>query len=294
MNCRSKYLFNRVSQDLPCPICGKTGWCMISQYGERSICCRVESDWPAPSYQGWYHPLPPRGRPAPARIAAATQSITPHGVRDFTEPHRLLVSRFGEPQRQRVAAALGLDVRSLEPYPLGFDQKLDALAIPAMQLDPPTIVGIRYRRINPRPEGLKWSCEPGSTAGLLLPCTAPTSTEPIVVCEGPSDTFAANQIALHAVGRWSCGLDGRQVETLKAHVAAIARPKILVVGDNDAALTGRHGADTAAQLIAKAIPHALVQRVQPPVDIKDLREWVMNGATAADILGAGSEARHGS
>lgn len=215
-------------------------------------------------------------------------------MRDFTEPHQLLVSRFGEPQRQRVAAALGLDVSSLEPYPLGFDQKLDALAIPAMQLDPPTIVGIRYRRINTRPEGLKWSCEPGSTAGLLLPCTAPTSTEPIVVCERPSDTFAANQIGLHAVGRWSCGLDARQAATLASHVAAIAHPTILVIGDNDDGLTGKRGADAAAELLARTLPSGVLQRVQPPDGIKDLREWVKNGATAAEVLAAGTEVRRGS
>jgi len=68
----------------------------------------------------------------------------------------------------------------------------------------------------------------------------------------------------------------------------------LVIGDNDDGLTGKRGADAAAKLVAETLPHAAVQRVQPPDGIKDLRAWVLNGATAAEVLEVGSEVRRGS
>lgn len=294
MNRRPPYAFNRVNRHLPCPVCGHDGWCLLSPFGDRAVCCRVESDSPARAFDGWFHAIPPRHRPAPSRVAKATTPVVHHEIIDLGIRHQTHIDRFGSAERTRAAAVLSLDACVFDPFPIGYDPLTDALAIPAMQQGDPTIVGIRYRRIHPKPCGQKWICEPGSTAGLLLPHGTPSSNEPIVLCEGPTDTFAATQLGLHAVGRWSCGLDTTQAAALKAHVAKVARPWIVVVGDNDEGFTGKRGADAAAGLIAQTLPHAVLQRVQPPDGIKDLREWVMAGTSAAEVLGAGSEARHGS
>ena len=295
MNCRSKYQFNRVNHDVPCPVCLHDHWCMISQYGERAVCCRVESDWPAPAFSGWYHQIPPRGRPSPARIAAVTKPVGPHQVRDFGDLHQQHLDWFDSEQKTRAAASLGLDPCVFDLYPIGYAPTLDSLAIPAMQVTSPKIVGIRYRRIGTSAGGSKWMCQPESTAGLLLPTSPPTSGHAICLLEGPSDTLAAGQIGLHAIGRWSCGLDSRQAETLKYYLADCEQPTIFVIGDNDALHTGEKGADAAAELVTRAIPGAVVLRVQPPMGTKDLREWVVDGgASAADVLDAGKEVRRGS
>ena len=294
MSRRPQHAFNRVNRQLPCPVCNHDGWCLVSPFGDRAICCRVESDSPATAFDGWFHAIPPRQRPSRSHVAKATKPVSHHDVIDLSLRHQTHVERFGPSERNRAAASLSLDPCAFDPFPIGYDPITDALAIPSMQVGHPAIVGIRYRRIDPKPGGLKWICEPGSTAGLLLPHFAPTSDAPIVLCEGPSDTFAATQLGLHAVGRWSCGLDARQAATLASHVAAIAHPTILVVGDNDEGLTGKRGADAAAKLVAETLPHAVVQRVQPPDSIKDLRAWVLNGATAAEVLEVGSEVRRGS
>ena len=285
---------NRVNRSVPCPVCGKQDWCMVSRFGDHAICCRHESERPAPAFSGWHHAIPPRSRLAPALIAQATRPISQHPIRDFGDLHRAHVARFGANQRAVAAEALGLDPCVFDFYSIGYSPALDAIAIPAMQVGSPDTIGIRYRRINHRKGGPKWSCEPQSTAGLLLPNFAPVDGEPICLLEGPSDTLAAAQIDLYAIGRWSCGLDSRQAETLKSHLASVSQPTIVVVGDNDAHRTGAKGADAAAELVSQTIPNAIVMRVQPPPSVKDVRDWVVTGAAcASDVIDAGKEVRRG-
>jgi hypothetical protein len=221
--------------------------------------------------------------------------MVPHEIRDFGELHRQLIAQFDEGQRERAAAALGLDPCVFDLYPIGFDATLDALAFPAMQATTPRIIGIRYRRILPSTGSSKWTCQPESTAGLLLPSTPPLAREPIFLLEGPSDTLAAAQIGLYAIGRWSCSLDSRQASTLKAHLSGVERPTVIVIGDNDARLTGERGADAAANIVSEVLPEAMVLRAQPPEGIKDIRDWVTaGGACAEDVLDAAKEVRRGS
>lgn len=63
----------RVTKNNPCPICGKSDWCLTSEDGKSAICARTESDKPA-GRAGWLHkldrsnPLSPPPKPRqPAR-----------------------------------------------------------------------------------------------------------------------------------------------------------------------------------------------------------------------------------
>jgi len=48
----------RVNKKIPCPICGKTDWCLISQDGTAAICARIQSDKVAGNKgAGWVHKL---------------------------------------------------------------------------------------------------------------------------------------------------------------------------------------------------------------------------------------------
>jgi|LauGreDrversion4_2_1035121.scaffolds.fasta_scaffold16193_4 hypothetical protein len=291
MNSNQHYEFRRVTRQLPCPICAHDHWCLVAGWGDRAICCRTESETRIPSFDGWLHHIPPRNRAQPETIARLTRTAQPHAVRDFSDLLDRHIEAFDDAQRQRAAELLGLDACAFDPYAIGLDTKADALAIPALQLSVPTVIGIRYRALTRRTCGAKWWTERGSTAGLLLPRAAPDDRQIVAVCEGPSDTFAASQLGLHALGRWSCGLDERQLETLASHLAPSACPTLLVVGDNDGErATGQRGADAAARAIIERLPELRVLRVQPPPEHKDLRNWLVNGkASDADVISAAKE-----
>lgn len=284
----SHYLFRRVTRQLPCPVCGHDHWCLISSWGDRCVCCRVEGADRAPAFDGWYHAIPPRSRPRLDEIARCTRAALPHEVNDFGDLLDRHMEAFVDAQRERAAALLGLEACAFDPYPVGINAAADALAIPALQLSSPMVIGIRYRALGRRTGGAKWWTERGSTAGLLLPRAAPEDGQHVLVCEGPSDTFAASQIGFHAVGRWSCGLDERQLETFASHLASCSAPTIVVVGDNDGdRATGKRGADAAAAAISARLPGVVVRRIQPPPQFKDIRAWVVDGgATSSDVISA--------
>jgi putative DNA primase/helicase len=49
----------RVTQHNPCPICGKTKWCSVSDDGAWVICMNEQSDRPTTDGKGWMHRLTP-------------------------------------------------------------------------------------------------------------------------------------------------------------------------------------------------------------------------------------------
>lgn len=292
MNCKPHFSFVRVSREVRCPICNHDGWCMVSPFGDRAVCCRVESDWHAPAFQGWFHEIPVLERLNPSHIARHARPAVLHEVQDFSTQHAEHVDRFSPLMKERAAAVLGLQPHAFDAYPVGYNHMTDALAIPAMQIGSPRFIGIRYRALGRHQPGMKWLCAAGSTAGLLLPHAPPHAGRRVYLLEGPSDTFAAAQVGLHALGRWSCGLNARQLDTLRAHVAGCDISGVVVVGDNDKRSTGQRGADSAAELVAVSLPGIKVLRLQPPAGTKDLREWVVGGGTAAEIECAAREVQN--
>lgn len=120
----------------------------------------------------------------------------------------------------------------------------------------------------------------GGKRGLVmawpLPPYAGTSTsDPVVVCEGASDTAAGVGLGLTCIGKPSatCGND------LAAEL--LADRHVMIMVDNDAA--GDSGAERLVKRLADA---ASVRRVLPPAGVKDLRAWVVSGATRETVLDA--------
>lgn len=285
------FKYSRVTRQLPCPVCGHDGWCLVSRTGDAAVCCRVESPREASAFSGWYHDIPVHKRHLPATIKQYARAAHAHPLKDFEGELATYERAFTAAARAHAAETLGLDASVFDAYRIGYHAESDALALPAMQLDDPVICGIRFRSL--RPTGQKWWTAAGSTAGVLIPTRAPKDGEPLLLTEGPSDGLAATQVGLHAIARWSCTLDRRHLDTVELYLRQLSCPEVMVVGDNDAAGTGQRGADGAAAAIAKQVPDACVMRIQPPDGIKDLREWVRAGATAGDILGAAKEVARG-
>jgi 5S rRNA maturation endonuclease (ribonuclease M5) len=138
------------------------------------------------------------------------------------------------------------------------------------------VVGINRRFGNGRKMVM-----PGHRAGLYLPCDLPTSLsgETLLICEGGSDTAAALDLNFIAVGRFNCMAS---VMLLVDLVRRTRPDAVVIIADADA--TGRRGAQDLAAAIK---PRVIVCKiVEPPAPHKDLRAWLVAGASRQDVLEA--------
>ena len=152
------------------------------------------------------------------------------------------------------------------------------------------VVGIRLRRA----DGIKFAVR-GSRQGIFLctcerlaPAAAQTvanqaneSSQPTVsgglssrtlfVCEGPTDTAAAVELGLFAVGRPNCCCGGADI---KIYARRHQCHRVVIISDND-----KPGLDGARKVgLEIKLPFAVYV---PPA--KDLREFVRLGGTRAMI-----------
>ena len=125
------------------------------------------------------------------------------------------------------------------------------------------MVGIRLRN-----ERGKFAVR-GSRQGIFLAAVA--AQETLFVCEGPTDTAAAVELGLFAVGRPNCGCGGAEVAVFARRQAC---RRVVVISDNDKA-----GLD-GARKVGGELPLPFAVYVPPA---KDVREFVRLGGTRAMI-----------
>jgi phage/plasmid primase-like uncharacterized protein len=138
------------------------------------------------------------------------------------------------------------------------------------------VIGVRLRAEN----GQKWAVS-GSRQGLFIPDGQSAPDDPVLVCEGPTDTAALLDLGFYAIGRPSCS--GGSL-TLAAMLAGC---HVVIVGDRDEPKTrpdgsvffpGQDGAERLAEALLLA--RAQTVRIVYPLNAKDAREWKRAGATA--------------
>jgi hypothetical protein len=134
--------------------------------------------------------------------------------------------------------------------------------------DPNVICGIRLRFDDGRKKAVR-----GSREGLIVP-NQPERGGVLCIAEGPTDTAALLSIGLWAIGRPSCN---GAVEATKRYIEAHVPSRVVIIADHDE--PGRLGA------IRLAIEIGTREIYQPPVGVKDAREWVRQGATRRDVIG---------
>ncbi len=256
--------YRRVTKACPCPICERPDWCLVSRDDppSRVICSRTESKqrW---GEAGWLHVLRKDGqRPVRVRKLHLSPQRPDTDLRRLAEDCR---GRLRPGHLNRFAEQLGVTTDSLWRLGIGWDGRNWTFP---MSNAGGVVLGIRLRT----PSGRKFSVK-GGTHGLHIP-TGLSGTGPLLLPEGPTDTAAALDLGFDSVGRPSC----RGAMRLIAEYIRKQNPTVaVVVADADAA--GRGGAmDLACTL---ACYHRDVRVIEPPV--KDLREWLNAGATAADI-----------
>ena len=183
--------FSRVTKQQPCPVCKKPDWCRVFADGFAE-CMRVQSDKPAKS-GGWMHrvgdgphrcvpPPPPKWQPPTINAAKMMRewlaATSPAELEDF-------------------ASSLGVSTASLTAVGAAWAASHTAWAFPTCD-GYGNMVGIRLRN-----ERGKFAVR-GSRQGLFLASVPVQKT--LFVCEGPTDTAAAIDLGLFAVGRPNCSL----------------------------------------------------------------------------------------
>lgn len=249
--------FKRVTKLNPCPVCKKPDWCRVFADGWVE-CMRVQSPKPAKS-GGWLHwgpsrsipPLPPRSAPAMVPTINATKM------------HRDWLAATTPRHLAEFALELGLSVAALKAAGAAWAAPHAAWAFPMCDGHGNTL-GIRLRAN----DGRKWAVR-GSKQGIFIATVPPQKT--LFVCEGPTDTAAAVELGLFAVGRPNCCCGGSDIKIFaRLHQCH----RVVVVSDND-----KPGLDGARKVGGEiGLPFAVVV---PPA--KDLREFVRLGGTLAMI-----------
>ena len=254
--------YTRVTQLHRCPVCQKPDWCRVFADGWVE-CMRVPSDKPAKS-GGWMHwqGQCPSGSPGPSRsipLSAARRGAAP--TLNATKLHRDWLAATSPAARADFATALGLSVAALVSANAAWAAPHAAWAFPMCD-GHGNILGIRLRAN----DGRKWAVR-GSRQGIFIAAVPPQPA--LFVCEGPTDTAAAVELGLFAVGRPNCCCGGAD---LKIFTRRHPCQRVVMISDND-----KPGLDGARKVGAEiGLPFAVYV---PPA--KDLREFVRLGGTRA-------------
>jgi len=259
----------RVSAGRPCPICGKPDWCLVVPDGSAALCQRIkDGSVKKCGDAGYLHILDDRhnrhdghkggARPRHTLTVAHEQRGQ---MRDFEQTCVRYQSQLADEKLHVLARSLGVSRESLRRLRVGWDGQ--AHTFPMCDVCG-TVIGIRRRF----PSGRKASTK-GSRTGLFIP-TGLSGKDPLLICEGPSDTAAALDLGFDAIGRPNCS------SLVKVTAQAVrGRDEIVVIADND--VVGRTGAGRLAA--ALAMHCRCVRVVTPPDGVKDLRQWVIGGLT---------------
>jgi hypothetical protein len=267
----------RVTRQNPCPVCGRTTWCLVAADGSDAICPRTPSGkeikGASGAFVGYLHiltapsPLPPRPRrrvPEPPVPAADFATLS----RDCAERADRL---------DRLAAMLGVSESSL--VRLGVGQDGGGRWTFPMRDGRGRVIGIRLRT----DDGRKF-CIPGSRNGLFIPDKISVNDR-LYLCEGPTDCAALLDLGISAIGRpMAMGCEEMVIEYMRPR-----RREAVVVADHDDDKTRPDGSvynpgmDGAARLLAAILPVCRrVCIIKPPFS-KDVRGWKADGMTRAAL-----------
>lgn len=243
----------RVSRDNSCQICGKTDWCTYTSDGLTSCCMRAQSETPSKN-GGWIHK---HGEPKRIYIHTKKQefitvdcpSIFQNWVR-HTEPRKLMA--FSE--------SLGVEPMALHLIGCAWSPENDAWAFP-MKDGFGKIIGIRLRN----EKGAKWAVK-GSRAGIFLPYDH-DAKNPLLICEGPTDTAAALTLGFSAIGRPSCMGNEQMINDF---IRITKLTEAVILSDNDTA--GRTGSFRLQSMLK-------IKSIVLTLPCKDVRQFISIGGT---------------
>lgn len=255
----------RVTSESPCPICRKPDWCGVSPDGQTVVCMRTVSD--RPSRNGGYKHYIGNGKPECRRGQAVRMDLPVHpedwgnlqsGYRDAVHSGEL----------ELLSSVLHLSAKSLQRLRIGWSGQHRAWSFPMRAADG-TIVGFRLRT----PKGKKLAVR-GGKEGLFIP--DPLDGSILLIAEGPTDTAALLDLGFDAIGRPSCR---GAVKHIIRYVRRIRPSSVVVASDNDE--PGIAGAEALVRKLCLYVRD--LRLIQPPLGIKDIRQWKARGATQGEV-----------
>lgn len=250
----------RVNRANPCAICGRFDWCSFC--AAFIICMRVSVGAIRETANGgWVH-LRSGSHPIPL-VTPAEQPPQRHDLHILAEQFRTAVNPI---RLARFARTMGLTVANLQRLHIGYDHDHKAYSFPMSNVSG-DVLGIRLRAES----GRKFAVT-GGREGLFIP--SDLDGDELLICEGPTDTTAMLDCGFSAVGR-PCAIGG--VKLLMELVKARGTTSIVIVSDPDE--VGQRGAIALADVLH--VPRLKI--IRPPDGVKDARQWVNGGATAADV-----------
>lgn len=272
----------RVSRQCRCPICDHADWCVVSGDNEIAICMRVESSMPA-KHGGFIHRLSSCNRPSrPFRSVEIERPIISPAEWELID--RQCRADLTSERLSRLASDLGVNESSLQSIGIGWHHPTRSYSFPMRNADH-RVVGMRLRT----PTGSK-RCITGSRLGIVIPdwLRDPSDligdfgipeSDPLLICEGESDTAAALDLGFRAIARPGCETC---VDLIVAWIRRMKPAQVAIVADNDEA--GRRGAHKLAGAIHKSIGSMHCRIVTMP-GAKDLRQWrQFDGASHNTLL----------
>lgn len=276
--------FRRVSRRDPCAICRHGDYCTVTTDGAVAKCTRVAEGAFRIAVDGagiaHYHRLKESTPQAPTR----RPRTPPPPAIDAVTIARRCYAQCSDEEREMMGEDLGMSCGSLDALRMGWSHRDEAYTFP-MRDAGERVIGIRLRRW----DGRKWAV-PGSRNGLFIPRVQ--RRDPLVICEGPTDTAALVSVGFFAVGRPS---NTGGADLIEAYLRRIRyRGELWIMTDKDepgstAQRLTRHGADALAERALQWC--GTVKAIRPPAD-KDARQWIMRGATRAVIECVARNARY--
>ena len=258
--------WKRTSRERPCPVCGKSDWCMLAANNSVVICPRVEEG--AVKYldgSGYLHVLD-KSAPIPDRKDEQGADLPEHNM-VLSMLSSKMMAACDDGKLDVLAESISIPRFALRALRAGYSASSDAYSFPMFRAGQ-RLVGIRLRSLG----GKKWAIK-GSRQGLLMPLEWPNRTGGILLCEGQTDTAAMIGLGFNAVGRPSAMGSHALVEE------AVSGKAVCIISDSDSV-----GLDSSAKLAAHLRKSDAARKVGilvPPA--KDAREWVRIGATRADV-----------
>jgi hypothetical protein len=271
--------FSRVTRRNPCPVCGKSDWCLIAKDGTKAICPRVQSETPAGD-AGFAHSLD--GSPIAIRFEREERPVTI----DAEAMHRAYQEAITDEEVFSLSSALGVPAASL--IAMGVGRAVEwcegTFSFPMRDADG-RVTGIRLRNL----DGHKWAVT-GSKSGLFFDPELPHVGR-VFVCEGPTSAAALWAMEFDPIGRPS---NSSGTEILKTMLSR-SKPDVVIVSEMDGkgacdvcqdnyclkCHPGQVGADKAADAL---LGHVRTVKVIEPLTGKDVRDWFKSGGKREDVL----------
>ncbi len=256
----------RVTKRRPCPICSKPDWCLIAVDGAAVICPRTpEGAVRQCGEAGYLHRLKPTDSRRPTRTWRVRVNAAQDGNPEISGLAAEYRAAVDKQKLANFARTLGVSPESLLRIGTGWDGQ--AWTFPMVDATG-TTCGIRRRF----PDGRKLSLR-GGHEGVFVPADLPDEN-PIVVCEGPTDTAAIIDLGFVAIGRPSCtGGSGILIKITRGR-------EVVIIADADG--PGQQGAHALASTLRLYCP--TVRIITPPDGIEDMRAWRQAGATRDDVV----------